>query len=653
VFELDPGDYAVTVKAFAGDEASPAAQGTSGAFTITAGQDAGAVTVTLAPALETGEGTLAFTLTYPENAALESFALTRLAGDESFDLAALGADGGIGMEGEIFSGTKTGIGAGYWLARVSLNNGKIYTGKSEVAHIYKGLTTELNWAFDDDDFVAIPVVSGADSGPGTLREALERANAAGGGTIFIDLPEGDRVIALTDPLPAIAANITIEGNGTTLTLTLTLSGAQFLHIDNSSGTPTVTLRRLHFKGGRGLHGAAIYNTGNLALESCVFSDNQILTALSGNVGKGIVYTTGALTVLGCTFYNNVSGSKGMIYVSQGAALPVKLMGNIFYANNFFNIMSATHSEVLSAASGGYNISDKTAELSGYTGATGDLFSVTGIAFPNNNAANSPSSGGSLNILTALPQGFPALYFNGTARDIPATAGAAQAATGDGHYLDYSVNNAAYGTVNADPAPATNGSCASGTTVTLTASPKSITGGNVTFSHWMVNGTKDEATGSEPLVLQMNGHKTVEAVFVFEAVPITVSDATDGAGSAENVTLRYALANVADGGVINLPAGQTITLTSPLPAIARSVTINGNGATLTQNGFTPGTTSQLLCINASGKTITISRLHFTGGRATRFFSMPWAVYSFISGWRGTWVNSCLSIKSVTLWTDRGL
>jgi predicted outer membrane repeat protein len=96
------------------------------------------------------------------------------------------------------------------------------------------------------------------------------------------------------------------------------------------------------------------------------------------------------------------------------------------------------------------------------------------------------------------------------------------------------------------------------------------------------------------------------------VNITVTSAADTAGSADNVTFRYALEHALDGDAITLPPGATITLTSPLPAIDKSITINGNGATLTSN-ITPSDTSQLLNINATGKTVKISRLHFTGGQ----------------------------------------
>jgi hypothetical protein len=204
LFELEAGRYTVTVNTFVGEETEPATEGTSGEFAITAGAETPPVKVSLTVAVETGEGAFSFTLSYPEDAELESFTLTRLAGEESFELAELGQDEGIGMNGKIFSGAQGGIGAGYWLAWVSLYRDDLHAGKSEVAHIYDGLSTGLNWTFSEDDFTAIPVVSGANEGPGTLREAIERVKAAGGGTIFIELPENGKVITLTAPSPQLS-----------------------------------------------------------------------------------------------------------------------------------------------------------------------------------------------------------------------------------------------------------------------------------------------------------------------------------------------------------------------------------------------------------------------------------------------------------------
>jgi predicted outer membrane repeat protein len=105
--------------------------------------------------------------------------------------------------------------------------------------------------------------------------------------------------------------------------------------------------------------------------------------------------------------------------------------------------------------------------------------------------------------------------------------------------------------------------------------------------------------------------------------IQVTDFTDTANSATTQgTLRYALTNGPDEDVIRFTAvtagTTTIALGSALPQVTRSITIEGNGVTLTPGaGWTSNASSQLLRIYNSDAAITvnISRVHFEDGRAT--------------------------------------
>jgi hypothetical protein len=603
-FELDPGEYTVMVKAFAPEGTEAAAQGTSAAFAIAAGADAGSVTVTLAPVVAAGEGTLAFTLTYPKDATLESLTLTRLAGAETIDLGSLGSELTT-PSGGTFSGEKTGIGAGYYLARATLKKGAAYTGNTEVAHIYNGAVTALNWVFDESHFTGIPVVSSADSGPGTLRSALVYAMEKGVGLIFIDLPDDDKVITLTSPLPYIATQtITIEGGGATLTqegfepTLLTLYGPDTNLLAITSTEAVVTIRRLHFKGGRVKgYGGAIYNEGNLTLESCIFSDNRQLQPQPTNPASGdnlqaggAVWSGGPLTVRGCTFYSNVGGAGGGAIAVVDST--IYQTGNLFFgniitvdvvtSNDPWNLVLHGSSTTTSL----YNVTNKTRSISP------TFKPITG----------SPAA----TALTALPEEYPAVDFDGIPIPAGGAAGARQTLTVNTAYLDYGMNDSERGTVSSpSPAPDEDGLYASGTPVTLTAATAP---GVAAFRHWTVDGV--DSTG-ETVSITMNGHKTARAVFAR-----TVSDTGDTAGTAQTPTLRYALTNLVDDDLIILPEDGTIRLTSELPRIERSMTIEGNGATLTRaSSYTDvSASSQLLETYASGLSVTIRRLHFKGGRA---------------------------------------
>jgi hypothetical protein len=97
----------------------------------------------------------------------------------------------------------------------------------------------------------------------------------------------------------------------------------------------------------------------------------------------------------------------------------------------------------------------------------------------------------------------------------------------------------------------------------------------------------------------------------------VSIFTDGPGADTTLgTLRYTLTNAQAGDTITFfgvtPGETTITLQSPLPQITVSLTIEGNGITLTPSEqWTASATSQLL-YNNSTEAVTIRRVHFKNG-----------------------------------------
>jgi hypothetical protein len=270
----------------------------------------------------------------------------------------------------------------------------------------------------------INVTSSGNDGPGSLREALAAAVPAGD-TIYLS-PAGG-TITLTSPLDQITKSLVIEGNGATLTQTgFTASATSHLLYINSTSA-TVRISRLHFKGGRATgYAAAIRNSGNLILESCIFSNNQ---SSAGNAWGGAIYNlSGSLTVLGCTFSGNQAGAStglgGAIYRGGGT---VTLAGNIFSGNTVTgttaqgSVVYVAAASASSVTSSGYNVSDK----SSGTGATnttesGWTFDATDgtLTDVNFDADFKPSSATGLPqipALTSLPAGFPAAYFNGTTR----------------------------------------------------------------------------------------------------------------------------------------------------------------------------------------------------------------------------------------------
>ncbi|GHV89088.1 hypothetical protein AGMMS50267_14480 [Spirochaetia bacterium] len=450
--------------------------------------------------------------------------------------------------------------------------------------------------------------AGSDTTAGTLRHAL--TNAEDGDIIrFSGVTAGTSVVALTGRLPDITKSITIEGSGVTLT-----RSASWTTVDVSSqllygSGMTVNISRVHFKDGRATaYGAAIrFTGGTLNLESCIFSGNQT----SGSYG-GAIYSNGTLTVKGCTFYGNSGRNGGAIYNHNGT---LTLTGNLFYGNTAGTAIGPVVYGNGTVTSGGCNVADAVPGTgdtqSGWTAATGD----TTISAP----AISPASfrllsgSGAANVITTLPAGYPTADFYGNAITNGAASGAVQAASGGGYYLGLSVNYSALGSVTASPPPDAE-ELVSGS-VTLTAAP---TGAGSSFEYWLVNGTN--AGSANPLTLTMTAHTTVRAVFNHEVLVTSLSDAAGSDTTAG--TLRHALANVQDGDTIRfsgITAGTSvIELTSRLPSITKSITIEGGGVTITRaaSWIATSVTSQLLLIG-SNITVNINRVHFKDGRATDF------------------------------------
>ncbi len=66
------------------------------------------------------------------------------------------------------------------------------------------------------------VINNADSGSGSLREAINEANSNPGSTIVFSAALASQTISLASNLPLIEANVTIDGAGAP---GLTISGA--------------------------------------------------------------------------------------------------------------------------------------------------------------------------------------------------------------------------------------------------------------------------------------------------------------------------------------------------------------------------------------------------------------------------------------------
>jgi hypothetical protein len=160
--------------------------------------------------------------------------------------------------------------------------------------------------------LSILVSNAGDSGPGSLRAAIEQANATPDTITFA--PSVTGTITLTSSLMDLSKDITIQGPGPKVLAVAhsAAPGTPAFRIFNVTVSAHVTISGLAITGGRvdnSGNGGGIANTGTLTVTDCFFSDNA---ANNVNPGGGGIANSGALTVTNSTFSGNSSGQGGGI-----------------------------------------------------------------------------------------------------------------------------------------------------------------------------------------------------------------------------------------------------------------------------------------------------------------------------------------------------
>jgi autotransporter-associated beta strand protein len=243
---------------------------------------------------------------------------------------------------------------------------------------------------------AFHVTTAADTGPGSLRAAVNGANGSAGSTIDFQLASGT-TITLGNTLPAITADATITGPGAGL-LTVSGGGKYTVFTVGTSGqsrSPVVTISGLSIAGGNATFGGGIFNWGDLTVTDSTFS---------GNVADygGAVYTRptdagvgGRLTLTRDAFVGNKAGRPGDF--GAGGAVNNFAGGVVTITSSAFTGNSAHYGGAVSNELGRVTVTNST-----FTGnqATGKSDSAGGAVI-NNHAPADPYtiSFGSGNTLT--------------------------------------------------------------------------------------------------------------------------------------------------------------------------------------------------------------------------------------------------------------
>lgn len=148
----------------------------------------------------------------------------------------------------------------------------------------------------------------ADSGPGSLREAIQLANMSVGPDTINFQAGLTGTISLQSSLPTISDDLVIIGPGQA-DLIIDGGPADFQIIGITAGV-TVRFEEITLRAGGGMtvaSGGAISNSGTLELVNVTLAENQ---AMAG----GAISNSGTLTITGCTLTANTAtqGSGGAI-----------------------------------------------------------------------------------------------------------------------------------------------------------------------------------------------------------------------------------------------------------------------------------------------------------------------------------------------------
>lgn len=166
------------------------------------------------------------------------------------------------------------------------------------------------------------VTTTADSGPGSLRQALIDANIAPGPDLISFAVSGTIVIGSL--LPAVQDDVSLQGTGADQ---LTISGSYLYRLFDVRAGAAMTVSDLALTQGRapnGEAGGAIRSYGPLTLERVHLHDN-----LSVSEGGAVYVKDGALNIASSQIVSNIASMNGGVYIDSSVAA---IIGTVFAQN---------------------------------------------------------------------------------------------------------------------------------------------------------------------------------------------------------------------------------------------------------------------------------------------------------------------------------
>ena len=321
-----------------------------------------------------------------------------------------------------------------------------------------------------------------DSGAGSLRQAIEDANATAGADTITFSVSGTIVLASTLPAINNAAGLTIDGAGQSITI----SGNDAVRVMFVNTGAMLTLHNLTIVDGNAAelgcagftdcNGGGIYNNGGtLTVTGSTFSENN-----ASHWGGGIYNYSGTLEVTSSTFSGNtaiIGGAilnwgtltvtdsvfSGNIAQYEGGGIDNYYDGTLTVTNTTFSDNTAGGISINGSGGGGIrssgtlDVSDST--FSGNIGGTGGGISADGTATVTNSTFSGNTAGGS---------GGGIVVVHATATVANCTVSGNSALSGGGIW-NFGTLTVTHSTVSGNTAGAVGGGIDNGGTLTVTDS----------------------------------------------------------------------------------------------------------------------------------------------------------------------------------------
>lgn len=274
-----------------------------------------------------------------------------------------------------------------------------------------------------------PVVSTtADSGPGSLRQALDDAKPGDTVTFLLTAPAA---ITLTSGAVAIAKNVTLSGP---VGGTITISGGNASRVLEVLSGVTAAISNLTLTQGNAAsgNGGAVDDLGALTLTN-VTINNSTVSDPAGFGGGVAVETGGSLAISGSTIDGNSAYKAGGVFESAGAS-PVTITGTTLSNNTVTDTYAYDDGGALVVNVATTLTNDTVSGNTGSAIAVNAPLTISGGTYSNNTAKG--GYGGALYVFNNMS--ITGATFDGNVAGDPNPVASPPTANGGAIYSDYDI-----------------------------------------------------------------------------------------------------------------------------------------------------------------------------------------------------------------------